>query len=96
MNKGTSRLSTTTLAAVLALGTAALGAAPAAAEPPGNNSCTAYFISGAVEEYEVPGGRISGLAKGYAAAPDTNVGTGLVSQEAHWDRDACASFQPTG
>lgn len=96
MNAMAKTLSTATFAAVLSIGAGAFCAIPAAAEPPGNNSCTAYFITGAVEQEDAPGrDRISGYAKQYAKTPGTNLGEGLVSQEAHWDRDDCSSFQPT-
>lgn len=58
MNNWTSRLSTTTLAATLALGASALGAAPATATPPDNASCTGQAVSGGAQNSPVPFGVI--------------------------------------
>lgn len=88
MKKWTSKLGTATLAAALAICGSAISAAPAAADASDRASCTGQNISNNAQQDGAFGQRVKAGVQ-FTRSQGTNLGQGIVSDEARSDRAAC-------
>lgn len=89
------KTSSTILAAALTLGASTVGATPAAANPSGNSSCTARNVYNGAHGDQPFGETVRAGAQGSKDA-GSNLGQAVVSDEARWNRDSCATYIPGG
>lgn len=82
-------LSTTALAAALAIGSSAIAVAPAAATASDNASCTGQNISNNARQDGAFGQTVKSGVQ-FTRAQGTNLGQGIVSDEARSDRTNCS------
>lgn len=88
MNKWASRLSTTALATAVAVSAGLIGASPAAAVATDQASCTGQNISNNAQQDGAFGQTVKGGVQFYRSK-GTNLGQGIVSDEARSNRTAC-------